>query len=152
MPLSLSILTGLFFCREFVDMEMRNVLEQCPLETHPYIIHVLNSASLMDVVPLQKATRLCLNRPVIVVSYTEGNIRARCCVPKNLVSPNFNAEEWLQVFVDVFNGQIAAPQMGQQLSEVAVMKSKRVNMAVYEEQIQEAVRKADKYAEQYFME
>lgn len=131
---------------------MKNVLEECPLETHPYIIHVLNSASLMDVVPLQKATRLCTDRPVIVVSYTEGNVRARCCVPKYMVSPNFNAEEWLQVFVNVFKGQTGAPQTGQQIAEIAVMKSKRVNRAVYEEQIEEAVRKAELFADQYFLE
>lgn len=33
-------------------------------------------------VPLQKATNICTDRPILVISLTDGCVKARCTVPK----------------------------------------------------------------------
>lgn len=68
--------------REFVEIEMKNVLEMNSIEKSPFVVHYLTSSSLMEFVPLQKATKCCPDRPILVISCTAGQIKARCCVPK----------------------------------------------------------------------
>ena len=48
----------------------------------PYLAHFLQCSSLMDSVPLQKATRMCTQIPVLLIASSEGVLKARCCVPK----------------------------------------------------------------------
>lgn len=64
---------------------MKTVLEQCPHDTHPFIVHFLTSGFLLESISLQKATRLCTDRPILVMSLTEGMVKARCCVPKVII-------------------------------------------------------------------
>lgn len=71
--------------REFVEVEMRNLLLEKPLDTHPYILHFISSSALVEEIPLQRATKLCTDRPILVVSMCDNIVRARCCVPQ--VSP-----------------------------------------------------------------
>lgn len=54
-----------------------------------YLIHYINTPKTFENVPLQKATKFCLNMPVIVISYTECMVKARCCVPKVIKSYYF---------------------------------------------------------------
>lgn len=54
-----------------------------------YIVHYLRSSVMLEKVPLQKATRLCPNMPILVIAYADNTVKARCCVPKvsqNIVS------------------------------------------------------------------
>lgn len=61
---------------------MESVLLQKPKESHKYILHFLECSSLMETVSLQKATRCCVDRPIMILSLTESLIKVRCCVPK----------------------------------------------------------------------
>lgn len=134
---------------EIVTMEMRKELERRPMADVQFLIHVLRCSSLMETVPLQKATKVCANFPVIVISHSDGNVRARCCVPRALVSPDFSAEKWLTAFVDAIDGQLAMPQKGQNTSEVAMMKSKRLHNIMGNEQLEAALKQANNFAQQH---
>lgn len=65
-----------------MEHEIKSALQEKPTEDHPFIIHYLRSSSLMEEVPLQKATKICTDRPILVISMTDGYVKARCTVPK----------------------------------------------------------------------
>ncbi|XP_017862028.1 PREDICTED: alanine--tRNA ligase, mitochondrial [Drosophila arizonae] len=133
--------------KEFVEVEMRNVLLEKPLDTHPYILHFISSSALVEEIPLQRATKLCTDRPILVVSMCDNIVKARCCVPQNCISKQFNASLWLQSFAETFNGQVAAPK-GQNPEVVCNMKGRKVNTQ-FEEQLEQAMRNAQLYAKRY---
>lgn len=136
---------------EIVTIEMRNELELKPIANYPFLIHVMRCSGLMETVPLQKATKLCTDRPVIIISHSDGSVRARCCVPKGLVSPDFSADKWLLAFAEALDGQMMSPQKGQNTSEVAVMKSKRLDKILANEQLETALKKANIYAQHHLL-
>lgn len=126
---------------------MRNVLQEKPLETHPYILHYISSSALMEEVPLQKATKLCTDRPILVISKSDNIVKARCCVPKQFQTPEFNAEKWLKEFANVFKSQVSAPK-GQNPFEVCNMKGKKTSTQ-FDEQLEIAMCKAQEFANKY---
>ncbi|KAI8120807.1 mitochondrial, Alanine--tRNA ligase [Lucilia cuprina] len=134
--------------KELVEVEMRNVLQEKPLESHPFILHYISSSALMEEVPLQKVTRLCTDRPILVISRSDNIVKARCCVPKQFQSENFNAEKWLKEFATIFKSPVAAPK-GQNPQEVCNMKGKKTQSTQFDEQLEIAMSKAHKYAFKY---
>lgn len=103
---------------------MRSVLAE--QNDNTFIVHTIKATS-QETIPLQKATRLCTDRPVLLISYVAGNVRARCCVPKGMVTCEFSADRWLTAFASSLQGQLSAVQKGQQPDEVATMKAKRID-------------------------
>jgi alanyl-tRNA synthetase len=130
--------------RDMVEIEMNTLLEQQEHSTH--IVHFLETSPLMESVPLQKATKCCPNHPVLVLSLTDGVIKGRCCIPKQLITDSFTAEKWLRVMGNVFGAQIAPPK-GQNAAEVCNMKAKKVNYSDFEEHLEIAINKANEFAE-----
>lgn len=61
---------------------MRTLLLDKPLKTHPYILHYITSSALVEEIPLQRATKLCTDRPILVISMCGNIVKARCCVPQ----------------------------------------------------------------------
>uniref|UniRef100_T1GEV4 Threonyl/alanyl tRNA synthetase SAD domain-containing protein n=1 Tax=Megaselia scalaris TaxID=36166 RepID=T1GEV4_MEGSC len=96
--------------KEFVEHEMRSILQEKTQEDHPFIVHYLRSSALMEEVPLQKATKVCPDRPILVISMTDGYVKARCTVPKDQVNSNFTAQKWMQEFASTFKGQVTIPK------------------------------------------
>ncbi|EDW69283.1 alanine--tRNA ligase, mitochondrial [Drosophila virilis] len=133
--------------KEFVEVEMRNVLLEKPLDTHPYILHFISSSALVEEIPLQRATKLCTDRPILVVSMCDNIVKARCCVPQNCISEQFNATLWLQSFAKTFGGQVATPK-GQKAEIVCNMKGRKVDTQ-FEEQLEQAMGNAQVYAKSY---
>ncbi|KAH8365808.1 hypothetical protein KR093_004670 [Drosophila rubida] len=133
--------------KEFVEVEMRNLLLEKPLDTNPYILHYITSSALVEEIPLQRATKLCVDRPILVVSMCDNIVKARCCVPKNCISNIFNATLWLQSFAKTFGGQVAAPK-GQNAEIVCNMKGRKVNTQ-FEEQLEQAMKNAQAYAKSH---
>ncbi|KAH8320219.1 hypothetical protein KR067_003588 [Drosophila pandora] len=131
--------------KEFVEVEMRNLLQEKPHETHPFILHYITSSALVEEIPLQRATKLCQDRPILVVSMCDSVVKARCCVPPNCATDKFNASAWLQSFADTFGGQVAAPK-GQDPQVVCNMKGRRVNNQ-FEEQLEQAMARAHSFAQ-----
>lgn len=68
--------------REFVEIEMKSLMEAKPRERYPFIVHYLASSTLMESVPLQKVTKYVTDRPILVISFTRNTVKARCCVPE----------------------------------------------------------------------
>lgn len=136
--------------RNFMITEMETVLQQCPIETNPYIVHFLTSGRLIIDAPLQKVTNLCLDRPIMVLSISDTTIRARCCVPANFVSDDFNARKWLADVSTVFRGANCTTPSGYNSNEMCIMKSKRIQISAFEEQLEIALKRADDYARKYF--
>lgn len=111
-----------------------------------YIIHYLRSSMILDSVPLQKATKLCPDVPVLVISYADNVVKARCCVPECLISDSFNAEKWLKESVaDVFQSRL---QSSKNVHMECNMKEKRVNFEQWESMLDESLKKAERYAEE----
>lgn len=136
--------------KEFIEIEMKAVLDERPIDEYRFIVHNLSSSALMENVRLQKATRLCADRPVLVMCLSGGQIKARACVPAGMVGDDFNAEKWLEVVAGVFGAQIAAPK-GQDPLQVCNMKAKKVNMSVVEEQMDVSQQKARDFADRFMI-
>jgi len=47
-----------------------------------FLVHFLQCSSTVDSVPLEKATRMCPQIPVLLLAHSQGTVKARCCVPK----------------------------------------------------------------------
>ncbi|XP_075164210.1 alanine--tRNA ligase, mitochondrial [Haematobia irritans] len=133
--------------KDLVDVEMRNLLQEKPREKYPFILHYISSSALLEEVPLQKATKHCTDRPILVVARSDSIVKARCCVPKTFQSKHFNAEKWLKEFASAFNGQVAAPK-GQNAHDVCNMKGKKTSMQ-FDEQLEVAMQNAHRFAAQY---
>lgn len=63
---------------------MRTLLQEKSIKSHPFIVHYITSSALVEEVPLQRATKLCTDRPILVASMCDSIVKARCCVPKVL--------------------------------------------------------------------
>lgn len=64
---------------------MQNVLQSNIKQSKSnknYIIHYLRSSMILESVPLQRATKMCPDLPVLVISYADNVVKARCCVPQ----------------------------------------------------------------------
>ncbi|XP_030372872.1 alanine--tRNA ligase, mitochondrial [Scaptodrosophila lebanonensis] len=134
--------------KEFVEVEMRTLLQEKPLSTHPFILHYISSSALLEEIPLQRATKLCTDRPILVVSMCDNIVKARCCVPQQFISGQFNAEQWLQSFAATFKAQVSAPK-GQDAQAVCNMKGRKVTNQ-FEEQLEKALANANAFALRYF--
>lgn len=135
--------------REFIVTEMQTVLDQCPPVTHPYIVHFLTSGRLLIDAPLQKVTGLCTDRPIMVLSISDTTIKARCCVPLQCVTTEFDAHKWLTDVATVFRGAVCGTPIGSNPLECYAMKSKRMQISAFEEQLEIALKRADDFARKY---
>uniref|UniRef100_A0A1A9X0J8 alanine--tRNA ligase n=1 Tax=Glossina brevipalpis TaxID=37001 RepID=A0A1A9X0J8_9MUSC len=131
--------------KEFVEVEMRNLLQERSPTTHRFILHYISSSALMEEeVPLQKATKLCKDRPILVIAMSNGIVRARCC---QFQSADFSAEKWLLEFAAIFKCEVWAAR-GQNIQEVCNMRGKRITTK-FEEQLEIAMQRAFEYATKY---
>lgn len=64
---------------------MRNAIDSKVRTTksnHKFIVHYLRASTMLENAPLQKATKICPDLPVLVIAYTDNTVKARCCVPE----------------------------------------------------------------------
>ena len=85
---------------------MSNVLQERPVATHPFILHYISSSALMEEVPLQKATRLCTDRPILVISMSDNIVKARCCVPKVRAGLAYKSCNCIFIFICCYRAEI----------------------------------------------
>lgn len=133
--------------KEFIEIEMSSVLLDRPKSEHPFIVHNLNSSALMEEVKLQKATRLCTDRPILVMCVSGSQMKARACVPASMASDKFNAQRWLEEVAFIFKASVAPPK-GQDAKLVCNMKTVKVKTTTVEEQIEGALKRAHEFAEE----
>jgi alanyl-tRNA synthetase len=128
--------------RDALETEMEAVMATNQLS---FLVHFLQCSSTVDSIPLEKATRMCPQIPVLLLAHSQGTIKARCCVPKALVSQSFNAQMWMQTVLKVLRSQGAVPR-GQDPCLVFYMKSKKVPSADFNTLVKDAVQSAVDFA------
>lgn len=124
---------------EILEREMKS------LPDSPFIVHYLACSEKTENIELRKATRHIKDRPVLVISHTDGLVKAQCCVPENLTTNKFNAEMWLGKVSKVFNSEVLASK-GKSLQELCNMRDTRVNSGQFEKMRQEATEVANAFA------
>lgn len=134
-----------------MESEIQELLTSAAIAHQPFLVHLLShettsAAAAGESVPLQRATKICSDRPLIVACLSDGCVRARCAVPKRMVTAEFGAEKWLQTFATALDGHIADAQMGQNANEIAVMKARKVRTEDYNRLIADAIREAEQFA------
>lgn len=138
--------------RQFIDLEMNTVMEANRNKSKndiPFIVHFLGCSSILDNIPLQRATKICSNVPILVVAYTDEIVKARCCVPKNLVNSEFNAELWMKnTIAKMCNSTVSTPK-GFDCKLVCNMKAKRVNKLEWESVLENSIKSAKLFAENH---
>uniref|UniRef100_A0A1B0CM04 Alanine--tRNA ligase n=1 Tax=Lutzomyia longipalpis TaxID=7200 RepID=A0A1B0CM04_LUTLO len=117
--------------KEFIEIEMKNVLDDNPPHLSPFIVHFLSSASLMESVSLSKATRLCPDRPIL-----------------DFITKEFTADQWVREVAQVFNSSYAAPK-GQDGALVCNMKGKKIKFSAVDTQLETALTFARDYASKF---
>lgn len=134
--------------RNFVDMEMQDALKskiEVTKSNKKYMVHYLRSSMMLESVPLQRATKICGDMPVIIIAYSDSVVKARCCVPKNYQRSDFNAEKWLKDTVaSVFKSR-AAPPKGQDGASICNMKAKKIHVQEWHNLLSKSVESAKKY-------
>ncbi|XP_055537219.1 alanine--tRNA ligase, mitochondrial [Wyeomyia smithii] len=131
--------------RKFIDMEMRNLQQEKPLDSHPFLVHFLESSFILEEVQLNKATRHFPDRPILVISITDDHVKARATVPAAKVNENFDAHKWATVVANVFKANISAPK-GQNPAHVCNMRSRKVKTLRFEALLERAMREANDFA------
>ncbi|XP_060519599.1 alanine--tRNA ligase, mitochondrial isoform X2 [Cylas formicarius] len=134
--------------KNFIEMEMEDALQSnigTSKSNKKYIVHYLRSSVVLDSVPLQKATKLCPNMPVLIVSYSDNIVKARCCVPKEFQNEYFDAQTWLtETVATVFDSEVR-PSKNQAGDAICNMKPKKVHIQEWDTLLKEAMKLAKKY-------
>jgi hypothetical protein len=102
-------------------------------------------------VTLHKATRFVGDRPIILMSCADDEVKARCCVPKDMISESFNAEKWLRNIGKVFKSTVEPPK-GQNPLEVCIMKGRKVKPEAFNGLLEEAIASAKEYASSNYID
>ena len=66
-------------------MEMQDAIKksmQVTKSQKKFMVHYLRTSLMLESVSLQKATKHCPDIPVLIIGYSDGVVKARCCVPK----------------------------------------------------------------------
>lgn len=137
--------------REFIDMEMKNAIATNKMMTpnnNPYLIHYLRCSMMMENVSLQRATSLCEDVPVIVISFTDSIVKARCCIPEKLRNEEFTADKWLMSFCSVMKSALSKSP-GQDATLVCQMKAKKISMPDWDCLLKDAIKAAKMYADMH---
>lgn len=148
---------------------MQNVLETKKSFTknkQQYIIHYLRCSMILENVPLHKATKICPDLPILVIAYSDGMVKARCCVPEvwcrlywmchvkisafqKLISKNFNAEKWLEESVSKIFGSKVMAGKGQDPTLICNMRPKKVNLQEWDTLLKDSLALAKEFIEKY---
>ncbi|XP_055623999.1 alanine--tRNA ligase, mitochondrial [Toxorhynchites rutilus septentrionalis] len=136
--------------REFIDMEMKSLLQQKPPENNPFIVHFLESSMILEEVQLSKVTRYIPERPFLVISLTDNQVKARATVPAAYVNERFDAQKWIKLVGQVFKSGVSAPR-GQNPTQVCNMKSRKVKPVMFEALLERALQDTAKFAKQNMM-
>ncbi|KAF5280436.1 hypothetical protein FQR65_LT03245 [Abscondita terminalis] len=132
----------------FIEFEMKQALEKINNDKK-YIVHYLQCSNKLENTPLHKATKVCRNLPVLVISYSDNVVKARCCVPKDMTNPNFDAEKWLGNTVTSIFESAPSKAKDQDSTLVCNMKGKKVNSEKWDILLKKSIDAANHYAEQH---
>ncbi|KAJ8958583.1 hypothetical protein NQ318_016304 [Aromia moschata] len=134
--------------RDLIEVEMQNVLDSSIKTTksnNKYIVHYLRSSMVLETVPLQKATKLCPNIPILVISYADNMVKARCCVPKRILMQKNGLKNRQLLYL-----KVELPHQKDKMELlICNMKAKKVHVQDWDPLLNECLEKAEKYVEDY---
>lgn len=107
-----------------------------------FIVYCLNKNP--TYLSLHEVVSLFSGMPILILSYTNGFIKARCSVPQETVSSAFNAHTWMNVVLQIFNAEYG-PIKGFKPMLVASMKSTKVSQD-FHIRMEKAITEATKFA------
>ncbi|XP_076268548.1 alanine--tRNA ligase, mitochondrial isoform X1 [Rhynchophorus ferrugineus] len=140
--------TGKDNLKNFIDLEMQEALKTGIALTKTnkkYMVHYLRSSTMLESAPLQRATKVCPDIPVLIIAYSDNMVKARCCVPKEFSNEKFNAEKWMKSTVaSVFNSKVSAPK-GQDGALVCNMKARKVHAQHWDTLLSESLQIATEF-------
>ncbi|XP_062550064.1 alanine--tRNA ligase, mitochondrial isoform X2 [Armigeres subalbatus] len=131
--------------RELFEMEMKNLQQVYPLASTPFIVHFLESSLILEEIQLSKATRYFKDRPILIISITDDQVKARATVPATCINERFDAQKWLKTVGAVFKSGTAPPK-GQNPMAVCNMKSRKVKALQFETLLERALKEASEFA------
>ncbi|KAB0804027.1 hypothetical protein PPYR_00997 [Photinus pyralis] len=131
-----------------IESEIRLALKRNG-EDQKFIVHYLECSKNMDTLPLHKATKVCRQVPVLVISKVNNVIRARCCVPERLKNEKFDAEKWLGNTVGTIFDSVLSNAKDQDTTLVSNLKSRKINTADCDQLLKMSIEAATNYARQY---
>ncbi|XP_072387690.1 alanine--tRNA ligase, mitochondrial isoform X1 [Diabrotica undecimpunctata] len=138
--------------KDFIEMEMQSALDtniRITKNDNKYLVHYLRCSVMLEKVQLLKATRLCPDYPILVIAYADNTVKARCCVPKNFKTDDFNAEKWMnETVASVFKSR-AAPPKGQDGTLVCNMKAKKVPVQEWDPLLRASIKQAQEFIERH---
>ncbi|XP_054273275.1 alanine--tRNA ligase, mitochondrial [Macrosteles quadrilineatus] len=137
--------------RQSIEREMKEVLKTVTSDyDRKYFVHFLQSTSDLDKISLQKVTRMCpTHLPVIIFAYAEGELKARCCVPKVKAAQDVSAEKWMSSVVEAIRGSGDTPR-GQDPRLIYNLRPLRVSGSRLHETVRRAVEAAEQQANKLF--
>ncbi|KAK5648526.1 hypothetical protein RI129_003418 [Pyrocoelia pectoralis] len=134
-----------------IESEIKLALKKITdgMNENKFIVHYLECSKNMDTIPLHKATKICRNIPILVISNVNNVIRARCCVPKKLRNEKFDAEKWLSNTVGTIIESGLSNAKDQDKAQVSNLKSKKVHHENCEDLLRMSVEAATNYARKH---
>ncbi|KAJ8673583.1 hypothetical protein QAD02_004845 [Eretmocerus hayati] len=90
--------------RNSIEEEIRRMLDSA---SSPFVVHCLqpNNTSLENI-SLKNIIKLCPpTTPILVIVHCKNKIKARCTVPEEFQSSNFNAKKWMEEVLQVFQSK-----------------------------------------------
>ncbi|XP_015109052.1 alanine--tRNA ligase, mitochondrial [Diachasma alloeum] len=96
--------------REMAENFMNSEINYAVKNTNEnFVVHCLQSNSIeADGIPLQKAGELSPEKPIFIIAKGRRKVKARCFVPQNCVTKDFNAELWMRSVNNVMKSTIGS--------------------------------------------
>ncbi|KYN36791.1 Alanyl-tRNA synthetase, mitochondrial [Trachymyrmex septentrionalis] len=107
-----------------------------------FIVYCLNKNP--TYLSLHEVVSLFSEMPILVLSCTNGVVKARCSMPREIASSAFNARTWMNIILQIFNAEYG-PIKGFKPILVASMKSTKVSQD-FQIRMEEAITEATKFA------
>ncbi|XP_018307520.1 alanine--tRNA ligase, mitochondrial [Mycetomoellerius zeteki] len=107
-----------------------------------FIVYCLNKNP--TYLSLHEVASLFSEMPILILSCTNGFVKARCSMPQEIASSAFNAQTWMNIILQIFNAEYG-PIKGFKPMLVASMKSTKVSQD-FQIRMEEAITEATKFA------
>ena len=88
------------------DQMVRAIEEQ---QDQPFFLHTLVLEGKVKY-SLAKASKLVKNKPCLILTESNMEVKGKSVVPPSMVSENFDAEKWLKEVAGALEGQAKAPK------------------------------------------
>lgn len=120
------------------------------VEESKVVAHVMQLSELLEKVPLNKYTR-GVKIPIMLFALRKNELKVRCCIPEELISENFNANQWMEKIVPILftseNDIISERrEVGLGATSLTVVYRKKMSESLKKERLWKASAAANRFA------